>query len=58
MTVHVGEITSEVVAMGGAAAAGGEGGEASVWEQRCRTEATIERLARDRLRTATGYGHD
>ncbi|MGH3774190.1 MAG: hypothetical protein ACRDRR_00405 [Pseudonocardiaceae bacterium] len=57
MTVHVGEITSEVVAMGGAA--GSEaGGEASVWEQQCRTEATIERLARDRLRTATGYGHD
>lgn len=57
MTVHVGEITSEVVASS-TAAASGEGGEASVWEQRCRTEATIERLARDRLRTTTGHGHD
>jgi len=58
MTVHVGEITSEVVAMGGAAGSEANGSEASVWEERCRTEATIERLARDRLRTATGYGHD
>jgi hypothetical protein len=68
VTVHVGQITSEVVALGDALAAGGAagiagaaagaGGEQSEWEQRHLVEATIERLTLDRSRTATGRGHD
>lgn len=58
MTVHVGEITSEVLASGTAADGPGPGGEVSVWEERCRTEAILERLALDRSRTSTGRGHD
>jgi hypothetical protein len=57
MTVHVGEITSEVVAMDSTAPKQ-QAGEAPEWEERCRIEAMIERLARDQLRTATGHGHD
>jgi hypothetical protein len=57
MTVHVGEITSEVVAIDSAAPER-QAGEVSEWEERCRIEAIIERLSRDRLRTATGHGDD
>lgn len=58
MTVHVGEITSEVVATGNAGADRGGGDEVSVWEERRRMEAALQRLAVDRARTATGHGHD
>jgi hypothetical protein len=59
VTVHVGQITSEVTATGEWPAAGGDGGGGeSEWDERCRLEATLERLARDHLRTATGSGHD
>lgn len=57
MTVHVGQVTSEVVAIEPGRAGAEEEGE-TVWAQRCRIEAMVERLARDRLRTATGSGHD
>jgi hypothetical protein len=60
VTVHVGQITSEVTATGSGADGGGSGsgGDESVWEERCRIEAVVDRLERDRLRTATGSGHD
>jgi hypothetical protein len=57
MTVHVGQITSEVT-VAGAPAPATEGEAPTVWAERCRIEAMVERLARDRLRTATGCGHD
>jgi hypothetical protein len=56
MTVHVGELTSEVVTTTTEAPAGS--GSGSMWEERARTAATLERLASDRLRTSTGHGHD
>jgi hypothetical protein len=55
MSVHVGELTSEVVA---AAETSAGAPEVSLWEQRCRMAATVERLARDRARTATSCEHD
>jgi hypothetical protein len=60
VTVHVGQITSEVTSAGAGTAddPAGSGGDVSVWEERNRFEAFVERLARDRLRTATGGGHD
>ena len=58
MTVHIGQITSEVTAPGGDAAGGHDGAGGSEWDERCRLEATLDRVARDRLRTATGWGHD
>lgn len=57
MTVHVGEITSEVTATGGPPADAGEEA-TTVWAERCRVEAMVERIERDRMRTATGCGHD
>jgi len=42
MSIHVGEITSEVEAT------------TSVWQEQVRMDAMLERLAADRLRTATG----
>jgi hypothetical protein len=56
MTVHVGQVTSEVTATQTGGATGDEA--ETVWEQRCRIAAMVESLARDRLRTATGNGHD
>jgi hypothetical protein len=55
MSVHVGELTSEVVATGEAPATAAE---VSMWEQRCRMASTVDRLARDQARTATGCEHD
>lgn len=62
MTVHVGEITSEVTpprsdAVVDAGAATGDSA-AERWAQEARTSAMLDQLARDRARTATGYGDD
>jgi hypothetical protein len=57
MTVHVGEITSEVSVGADEAAEDATGG-ADEWEERLRTAAVIERIERDRSRTTTGYGDD
>jgi hypothetical protein len=56
MTVHVGEITSEVTAARSPGAADATGGDE--WEERVRLAALMEQEARDRARTATGYGDD
>jgi hypothetical protein len=62
MTVHVGQVTSEVHTSTGptdAAAAAADGGAGvNPWEERARIAALIERISRDRLRTATGHGDD
>ncbi|GAA0460691.1 hypothetical protein Ade02nite_15030 [Paractinoplanes deccanensis] len=56
MTVHVGELTSEVVAAGEPPT---RAPEVSIWEERQRLRAALERIERDRCRTATGEdGHD
>jgi hypothetical protein len=57
MTVHVGEITSEVSVGADEAAEDATGG-ADEWEERVRTAAVLERIERDRSRTTTGYGDD
>ena len=59
MTVHIGEITSEVGAPlpDTTAEASGEG-TTDEWEDRIRLAAQLERLERDRLRTVTGTGDD
>jgi hypothetical protein len=57
MTVHVGQITSEVVATAPGGTAADDEGE-TVWAERCRIEAMVERVARDRMRTSTGDGRD
>ena len=51
MSVHIGEVTSEVTAT---TAEQQSRPAESVWQERERMEATLERLGRDRLRTATG----
>lgn len=59
MTIHVGQITSEVraaPAAGPTDAAAGEAG--SVWDERVRVAAALQRVARDRRRTATGLADD
>lgn len=61
MTVHVGEITSEVTSPRSDAVADAgtaTGDTAERWEQQVRTSAMLHTLARDRARTATGYGDD
>jgi hypothetical protein len=58
MTVHIGEITSEVVTSGSAAPATGATGGTPVWDEAARVERLVERVNRDRLRTATGHGDD
>ncbi|MDH3754612.1 MAG: hypothetical protein OEU32_12135 [Acidimicrobiia bacterium] len=58
MTVHIGEVVSEVSANGRTSAAEAATDEESVWAERARIEALIERLARDRCRTSTGGGDD
>jgi hypothetical protein len=52
VSIHIGEITSEVEATTAEPAAGEAS--ASIWQERVRIEATLEQLAADRLRTATG----
>ncbi len=58
MAVHIGLLTSEVHTSAPQAAEGAGDGEPSAWEQRARLSAQLERLARDRRRTATGHGDD
>jgi hypothetical protein len=53
MSVHIGEVTSEVTATT-AEALPTTDPQTNPWQERMRIEATLERLARDRLRTATG----
>jgi hypothetical protein len=53
MSVHIGEVTSEVTATTAEPLPSAEPAP-SVWQERVRIEAILERLARDRLRTATG----
>ena len=60
MTVHVGQVTSEVrmsdtpreTTEAAAKSA------ASVWDERYRVAALLERVSADRRRTATGFGDD
>jgi hypothetical protein len=52
MSIHIGEITSEVEATTAEPAAAAA--TTSVWQERVRIDAMLERLAADRLRTATG----
>jgi hypothetical protein len=56
MTVHVGELTSEVVATGEPEARAPE----SVWEEHQRIRAAMDRIHRDRCRTCDepDGGHD
>ena len=56
MSLHVGELTSEVVATGEAKPAAP--GEVSVWEERHRVQAILARVDRDRARTAADGRHD
>ena len=59
MNVHVGQITSEVRATPSPGSDGpASGDEASVWDQRVRAAAALQRVARDRRRTATGRADD
>jgi hypothetical protein len=52
MSIHVGEITSEVEAT--TAEPPAAEATTSVWQEQVRMDAMLERLAADRLRTATG----
>ena len=56
MTVHIGEITSEVSTED--AGSPGPSTAPDPWEERATLAAALLRLERDRLRTATGYGDD
>lgn len=58
MTVHVGQITSEVRSAAPAAASAVPDEESSVWDERLRIAALLERVAKDRRRTATGVADD
>mgnify|MGYP001254063636 CR=1 FL=1 len=53
MSVHIGEVTSDVTATS-AEPVPTTAPPPTVWQERVRIEATLERLARDRQRTATG----
>lgn len=52
MSIHIGEITSEVEATTAEPAVAEA--TTSLWQERVRIDAMLERLAADRLRTATG----
>lgn len=59
MSIHVGQITSEVTAAPAAGATDGASADASsVWDERVRVAAMLQRVARDRRRTATGRADD
>lgn len=58
MTVHVGQVTSEVHATESDAGDAGPGGEVNEWEEGARLVTRMARIDRDRRRTATGYGDD
>jgi|EndMetStandDraft_8_1072994.scaffolds.fasta_scaffold326927_2 hypothetical protein len=57
MTVHVGQVTSEVTALP-SATTGEQPSTQDTWEQRAVLDALLARIDRDRARTATGYGDD
>jgi hypothetical protein len=59
MSIHVGQITSEVRAAPAAGPPDASSGDASsVWDERVRIAAALQRVARDRRRTATGLADD
>lgn len=58
MTVHVGQVTSEVHAASPGGADRSAPDEVNEWDERAHLAAQLDRVARDRLRTSTGYGDD
>ena len=57
MPLYIGQVTSEVYST--APVAPVEAGAApTVWEERLRIAAIVDRVARDRHRTSTGDGDD
>ena len=60
MPIYIGQLTSEVRSLAPAPASGGEaeGDDENRWEKGPALASLIARADRDRLRTATGYGHD
>jgi hypothetical protein len=59
MSIHVGQITSEVRAAPAAGPADDASSDASsVWDERVRVAGALQRAARDRRRTATGLADD
>jgi hypothetical protein len=58
MSVHVGRVTSEVTTTSATSAGTGEPEAGSEWDARARLAARLERLRRDRSRTATGVPDD
>jgi len=54
MTVHIGQVTSEVHSGAPVMPDAPANPETPVWEERMRVAALVERIARDRARTATG----
>jgi hypothetical protein len=57
VTVHIGEITSEVSGPAGAADLAGMARD-DPWEEQARIAAVMDRVEHDRRRTGTGYGDD
>lgn len=58
MTLHIGRVTSEVHSTAPAAPDAPPQQASTVWEDRLRLAAQLDRLERDRLRTATGGDDD
>ncbi len=57
MTVHIGQITSEVRSSA-SVHPGRAADTSSPWDERVRVAAMLERVARDRRRTSTGVEDD
>jgi hypothetical protein len=58
MTVHIGQITSEVRSSAPVVPDRAVDKEQSPWDERVRVAAMLERVARDRRRTSTGVEDD
>ncbi|MEO1056755.1 MAG: hypothetical protein AAFY28_07565 [Actinomycetota bacterium] len=58
MAVHIGLLTSEVHTSAPGGRDASDDTELSMWERRARMAADLERVTRDRRRTATGHGDD
>lgn len=58
MTVHIGQVTSEVHSAAPVVPDPPGHSESPAWEERMRVAALVERIARDRARTATGGADD
>lgn len=58
MTLHIGQVTSEVHSTAPVAPDTPAGQDATVWDERMRLAAHLARIERDRLRTATGSDDD